>query len=210
MRRGALVPIFAALIGCVALGAAAPARARTAVYVAPSSIPDPALTALSTRGDNAGYVVPLNQTLGLLFDQPFGGIRNSARITIFTLAPPTGTARATVSFGVWNNGSPIIVRSQSVNAGNSLTVSNLFQLGCSVFQGCNYISVTTDRTTRGAPGVNVDYVDINGEVTGITAPAPEPTTWALMILGFAGVAWRLKAQRPADPSAPQSRALPSG
>ena len=192
MRTCALLTVLLAALG---LCAPPPAHGRTAVYVAPASIPDPALTALSTRGDNAGYIVSLNQTLALLFDQPFGGVRNSDRITIFTLAPPTGTARAIVTFGVWNNGSPIIIRSQIVNAGNSLTVSNLFQLGCSIFQGCNYISITTDRTQKGAPGVNVDYIDINGEVVDVTAPAPEPAAWALMILGFAGLAWRLKEHR---------------
>jgi len=196
MRAGALLAVLTAMT----LVAGSPAAARTAVYVEPSSIPDQTLTALSTKGDNAGYVVPLNQTLALLFDQPFGGIRGADRITIFTIAPPTGSARATVSFGVWNNGSPIIIRSQTVNAGNSLTVSNLFQLGCSIFQGCNYISITTTRVQNGAPGVNVDYIDINGEIVDVTTPAPEPAVWALMTLGFIGVAWRLKAQRARTPS----------
>ncbi|NWG70789.1 MAG: PEP-CTERM sorting domain-containing protein [Parvularculaceae bacterium] len=202
---GAVLGLLGAIVA--ALGFAAPAQARTAVYVQPAFVPPAPLSALSTRGDNDGYLVPLNQTLALVFSQPFGKVLNGDRITIYTLAPLTGDARAIISFGLWNNGSPTIFRTQSVNAGNSLRVSNLFQHGCSLFQGCDYISITTDRARRGAEGAEIDYIDINGEVVDVVAPpAPEPAAWALMTLGFAGVAWRLKAQRAGQNS--PSRAAP--
>ena len=195
MRAGAIAALMTGF--CALIGAAGRAEARTATYVAPASIAPGPLAALSTKGDKAGYVVGLDQTLALVFDQRFGGIKGSDKITVFTLAPSQGDARAIVSFGVYNNGSPIIVRAHSVNAGSSLTISNLFQLGCAIFQGCNYISITTDRARKGAAGTTIDYIDVNGEVTDVTAPTPEPSVWALMIVGFVAVAWRLKTARPA-------------
>ena len=48
---------------------------------------------------------------------------------------------------------------------------------------------------RGAPGAVVDYVSVNGEPTEVIEPTPEPAVWAMMMLGFAGVAWRMKAAR---------------
>jgi hypothetical protein len=32
-------------------------------------------------------------------------------------------------------------------------------------------------------------VGVGGNFTLITAPVPEPSTWAMMILGFVGVGW---------------------
>ncbi len=173
----------------------APALARTATYEEPRSMDEASRIALSRRGDNAGYLVELDRTLALVFDQPFGQIGGADSIAVFTLAPRVGDARAVVRFGVWNSGSPIVLRSRNVNAGGSVSFNNLFQIGCSLFGGCDFVSVTTDRARRGADGVVVDYVDVNGEVTEVAAPAPEPSQWTLMILAFAGVAWRLKAAR---------------
>lgn len=195
------VAIVRALCILSALSAAsfASAEARTAVYVSPALIGAGPLKALSTKGDKAGYTVGLNQTLGLFYGQNrFGAIKNADKITIFTLAPAKGDSRALISIGVWNNGKPIIVKTQNVNGGNTFSISNLFQQGCSVFHGCNYIAITTDRARNGAAGMTVDFVDINGEVTEVAAPTPEPSIWMLMILGFVGVAGRLKSLRPSD------------
>lgn len=182
------------------------AQARTATYVSPPRYDPAAIAAVSTSGDAAGLVVALNQTFALVFDQPFGVVKNTDNITIFTLEPERGDARATVSFGVFNNGAPIIVRTQNVNAGNRVSISNLFQQGCSVFGGCDYIAITTTRARNGATGVPVDYISVNGEVTDVQSPTPEPNIWALMIVGFVSVAWRLKAAR--GGSAPLARSAP--
>lgn len=184
--------VAAAVAGAAFAGAA---EARTATFLEPGRLTPGEIAAVSTAGDRAGVLIGLEQTFALLFDQPFGNVRNADSITIFTLAPRAGDARAVISFGVYNNGSPIILRSQNVNAGNSFRISNLFQAGCVLFGGCDFISITTDRARRGAEGVVVDYIDVNGEVTEVVAPAPEPAAWALLILGFAGLAWRLKAAR---------------
>ncbi len=150
--------------------------------------------ALSVGGDGAGQSVSLGQWFSLLFAQPFGVLKSDS-ISIFTLAPPIGTATLTISFGRFNGGSPTYVDSRTVSAGNTLTINNLFQKGCSALGGCDFIFIQTTKAKGGATGATVDYVSVNGEPTEVTAPTPEPATWAMMILGFAGIAWRLKAQR---------------
>lgn len=163
------------------------------------------MTALSTAGDGAGSFVGLTEWISLLFAQPFG-VSKTDTVSIFTLAPPVGDARLTISFGRYNNGSPIFVDTKSVNAGGVLTVNNLFQQGCSALGGCDFIFITTTRARRGATGATVDYVNVNGVATEVTAPTPEPSTWALMIMGFAGLAFRLKAARGAYRGSPSSSA----
>lgn len=174
---------------------AAAAQARTAAFVSPATLAPSELAAVSTGGDGLGLAVGLGQTFAILFSQPLGLVRNGDNITIFTLAPALGDARGTISVGAWNNGSPIILRTRNINSGNSVSIGNLFQLGCAQLGGCDYVEITTDRARGGAQGVVVDYIDVNGEVTEITAPAPEPAAWAMMILGFIGLALRLKRRR---------------
>lgn len=56
-----------------------------------------------------------------------------------------------------------------------------FSAACSAIGGCN--SVLLNVTGAG------------GFVASTVSSAPEPTVWALMILGFIGVAWRMKSMR---------------
>jgi hypothetical protein len=52
-----------------------------------------------------------------------------------------------------------------------------------------------------ATGCSLLRFSVNGQpgsqftLDGVLGTTPEPSTWALMILGFAGVAWRLKQMR---------------
>ncbi len=178
----------------IALLFAAPARAATATYDSSMPYTPGPMTALSTPGDGQGQLVPLGEWFSLLFTQPFG-VKKSDTVSIFTLAPSVGDAQLTISFGYFNGVRPVFVDSKTVNAGNTLTVNNLFQRGCSAFGGCNFIYITTTRQRKGANGATVDYVSINGEPTEVTAPTPEPSTWAMMILGFGAIAWRMKKMR---------------
>jgi hypothetical protein len=116
---------------------------------------------------------------------------------VFTLPPASGNARARILIGAYNGGSPIFLRGRNVTAGNSrtITANNGLVNGCRLLGGCDYVEIITTRTRRGAAGVEVDYVVVDGEVVEVASPTPEPTTWALMIIAFAGVAWRLKAMR---------------
>ena len=175
--------------------ALSPAEARTATFDSSMPFAPGPMTTLSTAGDGLGELVPLGEWISLLFSQPFG-VSKSDTVSIFTVAPPTGDARLTVSFGSWNGGSPVFADTKSVNAGSVLTVNNLFQQGCSALGGCDFIFITTSRQRRGATGATVDYVSVNGETTDVTAPTPDLSVWSLMIAGFGAIAWRLKTRRP--------------
>ncbi|MDZ7626782.1 MAG: PEP-CTERM sorting domain-containing protein [Parvularculaceae bacterium] len=178
----------------LAIFAAAPAQARTAEFFSSSPYGPSALTALSSATDGAGPLVTLDNWIALLFDQPFGTSRSDS-VSIFTLPPPVGDARLTVSFGRIVGGLPVFVETRSFNAGNTFTIGNLFQQGCFALGGCNYIFIETTRQRRGAPGAVIDYVSVNGEPTEVIEPTPEPAIWAMMMIGFAGIAWRMKTIR---------------
>lgn len=173
---------------------AGPAFARTAEFTSSSPHDGATLTSLSSATDRAGALVTLDNWIALLFETPFGASRTDT-ISIFTLPPPIGDARLTVSFGRFDRGTPVFVDTRSFNAGNTLTVSNLFQQGCFALGGCNYVLIETTRQRRGAPGATIDYVSVNGEPTEVVEPTPEPAVWAMMMIGFAGVAWRMKRLR---------------
>lgn len=188
MFRNMMIAALAALIF------APSAHAATATYVAPSSISGPDLSALSTSGDGAGFLITLGQTLGIVLDTPIG-VTSGGSVSVFTLAPSTGVARAQIRVGSYNGGSPVIAFTRNIRAGNNRTINNIFRRGCGVLSGCDYIEIITTRTRRGAEGAAVDYVEVNGEIVEVTSPTPEPSAWAMMIIGFAGLAARLKAAR---------------
>lgn len=79
---------------------------------------------------------------------------------------------------------------------------------CLSFSGCNnvnsnpnigdlvYLSMRDDTVPFSTPWAKLGYQDATFSVT-IASPVPEPTTWAMMILGFAGVgflAYRRRSQ----------------
>jgi len=199
LKKSSRLARVAAALAATIVVAASEANARTATFDSSQPyVPGP-MTSLSTAGDGAGVFIGFNQWISLLFDQPFG-VSRSDTVSIFTLPPTIGNARLTVSFGRFNGGSPVFADTRQVSAGNILTINNLFQRGCAALGGCDFILITTTRARNGATGATVDYVSVNGEVTEVTAPTPEPSTWAMMILGFAAIAWRLKAQRASPPS----------
>ncbi len=182
--------VAAATLAC----GATPAFGRTATFTSSLGYDENVLGAFSTAGDGAGALLTLDNWIALLFETPFGTARSDT-VSIFTLPPPVGDARLTVSFGRIVGGLPVFVDTRSFNAGNTLTVNNLFQRGCFALGGCNYVFIETTRQRRGAPGAVIDYVSVNGEPTEVIEPTPEPAVWAMMMMGFAGIAWRMKAAR---------------
>lgn len=184
------------LTGALALAALAggQAAAATAKFTSQTQISDSERVAFSTQGDNAGYLLALNQTIGIRLDTPIAASINTT-VSIFTLPPSSGSAHATISFGSYNNGSPVLLMSKSVKAGKSVDVKNLLSAGCAVFGGCDYIEITTTKAKKGAKGVEIDYILVDGEIVEVTGTSPEPSVWALMIIGFSGIAARLKAVR---------------
>lgn len=181
---------------CVAAMAPNIARAETATFSEPAAMSDADRTALSTQGDNSGYLLALGERLGLVFNAPLQ-LNQGDRISVFSLPPQTGNARAQIRFGSYNDGSPIILASRNFRAGatGNIRVSNGLLSGCQLLGGCDYIEIITTRTRRGAGGVEIDYITVDGQVVEVASPSPEPTTWALMIVAFAGIAARLKVVR---------------
>jgi len=192
--RPRLSGISWALWAAAAMLAPAGAQAATASFSSSQAYANPEIHSLSRPNDGAGPVIALGEWIALVFSQPFATDKKDT-VTVFTLAPPTGTARFSVSFGVYNGGAPILTTTRTFNAGKSETVKNLFQQGCSAFGGCNFILITTDRVNKGASGAAVDYVSVNGEPVVAVSPTPEPSTWMLMMIGFAMLAARAKQLR---------------
>ncbi len=193
-QRYQLIGVQYILLAVMACGLSAPAAASTATYVEPANLSSQTEINLSTAGDNAGAFLGLGDTLALVFDEAFGAVRREG-ISIFTLPPSRGAVFFSFSFGTYNNGSPVFAFSNQVRAGRNFTVNNPFARGCSALGGCDYIEITVTRTRGGATGAEVDYVAVDGQVTQVTSPTPEPSAWALMISGFLTVAWRLKHTR---------------
>jgi len=191
-----LTKVSRALIGALAAVVlfTAPATARTAFFYSSTPYGPSTLTTLSSASDRAGPTVTLNNWIALLFETPFGTSKSDS-VSIFTLPPRVGDARVTISFGRLVAGLPVFVETKTLNAGGTFTIGNLFQQGCFAFGGCNYIFIQTTRQRNGAPGATIDYVSVNGEPTEVVEPTPEPAVWAMMMIGFAGIAWRLKASR---------------
>ena len=172
------------------------AQAATATFAQPTGVDAASAASISSDTDNAGVIVGLGESIGLLFDQPIGVSRSvNNSVSLFTLAPVTGNARATIRFGSYNGGTPLIAFSRNFRSGQQRNFNRLFQRGCSLFGGCDYIEITTTRTVRGAAGVEIDYVEVDGRLVAVAAPTPEPSTWALMIAAFSMIALRLKFLR---------------
>ena len=64
-----------------------------------------------------------------------------------------------------------------------------FETGCGTLGGCNAIRL--GNSTLRQNGARFDVSNVGA--------TPEPQVWALMILGFIGIAWRLKAARNSAP-----------
>jgi hypothetical protein len=59
--------------------------------------------------------------------------------------------------------------------------------GCQVFGGSGLISTGNYYLNiAGSAGITAGY---GGDLAVITSPVPEPSTWAMMLLGFCGLAW---------------------
>ena len=212
MRTGLGKFLTTAVTLCLAsvLFALAPgkANAATATFLSPAEISDADLAAISTSGDNTGFLVGLNQIFSFLIDPPLSPTSNTS-ISIFTLAPDSGSAHATIRFGSYNNGSPTFVASKNVKAGHNLNLGNLFQTGCGPLGGCDYVEIITNKTNKGAEGVEVDYVEVDGQVVEVVSPTPEPSTWAMMIMGFIIIAARLKHLKNGPPNPAASYFAPT-
>ncbi len=171
------------------------AYAESAVFLPPNSLSQTEITAISSSGDNAGATISQSQSLQLLFDQPFATSR-ADNVSIFTLPPVGGgLAIGEIRVGIAGENGVQFVGRRFFLTGSNVSLNGFIENRCARLGGCNFIEILTRGTTPTAQGVQVDYIQINGEVVSVAAPTPEPQIWALMILGFVSIAWRSKKLR---------------
>lgn len=108
----------------------------------------------------------------------------------------TFTQAATGGFTAPDGSASIFEFTQVTGTGVFEVSTSAFVSGCLAIGGCNTIVIGTSGL--GAAGGS-SFAD-GGTLTfsSVVAASPEPATWILMILGFAGVASRLKNQRRQD------------
>ena len=176
----------------------APAQAATAMFTSPQANPED----VAGTNDFSGLLVAPGESVALVIDTPFA-VNAGDSVTIFRTVFPFTTA--TIRIGSFNNGTPIIF--ETINSGFFgifNTITGLAAAGCGAVGGCDFIEITT---TGGAPfgldaiafqpaGGGVEF--LTAVTNPIAAATPEPNSWALMLMAFTLIAWRLKARRNAQ------------
>lgn len=173
----------------LAMSAAQPAAAATTVFAgsvfgSSGSVVAPGNALGSANGSSAQILrVPGGSNLILQFSQATTGLS-----TIINGQRLTGGSNVQIAIGEIIGG----IATFSVNFALPAGLGSLHTLDLSA--ACSAISVNGCSLLRisvnGAPGSGFLLDGISG-----VAAAPEPAAWALMLLGFGAVAWRLKRQR---------------
>jgi hypothetical protein len=179
-----------AIVALAAMLAAFPARAATTVFAA-SVYSQTGVTnannALFNSNGAAALIAP-GGDLVLRYNLPLTG--QSIAATLLPLATTPAFNILAVSIGeviggvATFSGEFVLLDAGAggtLNADLSALCSTVSASGCSLLRFRNAGSINS-------AGALID------SVSGVSN-APEPTTWALMLLGFAGVGWRLKAAR---------------
>ncbi len=208
MNRMTLI-ILAGLAGFFA----AHTHAATATFANPDAYTTAGALALSAD-DGETYTVARDSALELVTDIGFATSAPNDSLAVFTALPsPFGLALGRIEVGVFQNGVSSVLASTTFFSGQQIIASNLFGNQCDNFGGCNFLRIVTLFDVPQDEGVRVDYITIDGQVVHVSAPAPEPEVWVLMILGFWAVAFRLKqvrrrAKSAAHSVAPDGLAMP--
>jgi hypothetical protein len=174
---------------------ALPARAATSVFpvsVYSSSGVTGAPNALGPA-DGVAALISSGGDLVLQYGLPLTGGGLSA-----TLLPVSGFNILAVSIGEIIGGvATFSGEFVLVDDGSGPTLGGDLSTLCSGVSsaGCSLLRIRNAGSLFGSPGVRLD------SISGITT-APEPSVWALMILGFVGTAWRLKSARRAAQRSP--------
>jgi len=199
-RRPRVRTVFAAF-SLMASMFASHAIAATAVFTGPVN-GNPGIVA--GPSDGLGVLIGIGETIGLRVSEPFGLLGGQGftpinnNISIFTLTG-TGSALGEIAFGRYRDGNPEIFHSQRFStrpSGQEIDLSFLSWIGCGAAGGCDYVSVSTIDGYNGAAGITLDAVTFSSvPLTQVTAPAPEPAIWLLMITGFWLIAARAKTLR---------------
>ncbi|MCB2113489.1 MAG: hypothetical protein R3C42_07450 [Parvularculaceae bacterium] len=181
------------IVALAAMLAAFPARAATSVYAA-SVYSQSGVTSASNAlfgADGAGALIASGGELVLQYANPLTGQSIAANLLPLAGSPAFNVLAVSVGEvigGVANfSGEFVLVDMGAggvLNADMSALCSSVSGSGCSLLRFRNAASFN-------APGALLDGV------SGVSN-APEPAAWALLLLGFAGVGWRLKSLRRAD------------
>ena len=186
MRHFFLQILFLPFLAGIALSAASSAQAATTIYTDSSNFGG------WPNAVNSGNAI--GPADGLTANVPnFGWIafQNtptfSAGNVVLNLASVTGSGTAIFYYGRTNGAgwfSALNNRTVTLSAGINILASTAAQTAyCNGLGGCDVFIV---QAFGGGTSFNIDRV---------VGPTPEPSTWALMIIGFVGVAWRMKALR---------------
>lgn len=195
-----------------AVTAAAPASA--AVVGMRTTGPAPSVLTLSSTGLSNGATPVATLTGGTVYngDQPFAD-QPVGSVSSFLAAGPTSGSSATLTFLVTSNflsflwGSPDTYNTLSINSttGGVTTTDNFTAagLGFPVTNGAQNFSqyVRFDGTTAGTRINSVTFSNtpsidaFESANFSITAPVPEPATWALMLVGFGGIGFAMRRRK---------------
>lgn len=178
------------IVALAAMLAAFPARAATTVYAtsvySQSGVAN-ANSALFAANGAAALIAPSGD-LVLQFGNPLTGQSIAAALLPLASTPAFNILAVSIGEVIGGvatfSGEFVLVdmgAGGALNADLSALCSSVSATGCSLLKFRNAGSIN-------APGALLDGV------SGVSN-APEPAVWALMMFGFAGVAWRLKKER---------------
>lgn len=187
-----------AILGAALIAAAGDAKAATTIY--PSSIfGNSGVAGAGGLIGNTPSVTQIdrNDSIGIAFSQPITNY--SLTFNIASVTPQT--TYLWVRFGRFQSGAFTSAPVSGLLAPNGAGTQNLYiqvsgagayvvnslaySAGCSTIGGCNAFAFGNSTFSAAGSRFGVSTV----------GATPEPDAWALMIIGFVGVAWRLKSAR---------------
>lgn len=177
----------------LAMGVSAPAMAATTI--------SGAVTSISANSSDPGLVVftspiafadiTLNAVGDTAVREVFNIGTNESIVNLDDLVPSLLSATFTFTNPTGTSGTPVVGVTGGFYAGGLFGSCGLFAGGCGGatdfiptvfdFDGGGQFSVQLLPTTFGTPG----NANVSAQFELLTAPVPEPTTWAMMIIGFA-------------------------
>jgi hypothetical protein len=180
-------------------------NAAAAISTFPASVFQNGGTGANNLIGNTAATARLNrgQTIGLFYGA--GSTINTvtgSRLFFNVTTVTNNTTYIWLRFGNWNGatftnafatgqtapggGATTNVYAQVTSAGVVTVFGAPFATSCALIGGCN--AVVFGNSTFSAAGSSF-------RLSSLVASTPEPSAWALMMLGFGGIASRLKAQR---------------
>lgn len=193
--------IFAAIVGVMALSSAGTASAAISTF--PVSVFQNGGVQSGNLVGNTPSTARLNrgQTIGLNYGAPINTVAGS-RLFFNLTQVSNNTTYIWVRLGNWNgatftnafaagqlapNGTPTSNVYAQVSAAGLVTIfTDPFLASCQAIGGCN--ALVFGNSTFSANGSFY-------RLSTLVAATPEPSAWAMMMLGFAGVAMRIKSLR---------------